>query len=264
MNLTIFCEKYALAEEMEKYLSNYSELKVIVCFENEKFFSSLKENHADIFLLEIHNNDSLEKMIDAIRKYQSEAVIALIGNSESDAAISYHYRCDGIMLEENMFSDIDPLIKKMMYLANRITKVKILTFGRFRVYVGGKPLQFSSEKARELLALCVDRNGADVSIYEIIDTLWPHHTYDKNVKCLCRKAIMNLKITLSAAGVEYIFARKRGFCRIVADLVECDYFSFMENPEKYSSSFPCNYLLEYSWAERTISHFQPLYPSDTD
>jgi hypothetical protein len=48
-------------------------------------------------------------------------------------------------------------------------QITLRTFGRFDVFLDGKLVNFTSAKAKELLALCVDRNGGDVTMEEAID-----------------------------------------------------------------------------------------------
>lgn len=51
-------------------------------------------------------------------------------------------------------------------------RIFIRTFGYFDVFVNGSPILFRSEKAKELLALLVDRRGGYVSSSEAISILW--------------------------------------------------------------------------------------------
>ena len=50
--------------------------------------------------------------------------------------------------------------------------IYIRTFGYFDVFVNGTPIAFRHEKAKELLAVLVDRRGGYVTAREIIACLW--------------------------------------------------------------------------------------------
>ena len=50
--------------------------------------------------------------------------------------------------------------------------MEIRTFGKFDVFVDGLPVRFKDAKAKELLAICVDRKGELVGTEEVIDKLW--------------------------------------------------------------------------------------------
>ena len=51
-------------------------------------------------------------------------------------------------------------------------KVYARTFGTFDLFIDEKPLHFTSDKVKELLAILVDRNGGTLSAPEAISILW--------------------------------------------------------------------------------------------
>lgn len=64
-------------------------------------------------------------------------------------------------------------------LSRRLEKrVYIRTFGAFDVFVDNTPLSFRSAKAKELLALLVDRCGGILTSREGFTLLWENHPYD--------------------------------------------------------------------------------------
>lgn len=264
MKTIIFCENSSLSETIHNYIRCYTEQDIFVFSQLEALQAYLAVQEAELFLISIERKEILPDILSTIRGKRRDSVIVLIGNNESEVIEAYRFQCDGFMLRAHLSEECDRVLPDMFLLTRRIKKLHIRTFGRFGANVGGNPIQFRSEKARELLALCVDRAGADVSMYEIVDNLWPHHTYDANVKCLYRKSVMNLKKTLETAGVGSVLCCARGYCHIEKDQVECDYFRFLENPQKYDFRFPCDYLFEFSWAEQTLIRMQESYPFDLD
>jgi two-component SAPR family response regulator len=138
------------------------------------------------------------------------------------------------------------------------SKVRAVMFGRFQLFVGDELVYFSNAKAKELLALCLDHRGGEVTMEEAIDKLWPDRTYDDRVKKLYRKAVMALQATLKEAGAEEIFTTKRGCCYANVANIECDYFQFLETRDSEVSLYDGTYLFDYSWGEETLAMLERL------
>ena len=106
--------------------------------------------------------------------------------------------------------------------------VRVRAFGRFEVFVHNTPVDFHSAKAKELFALCVDHAGGNVSMQEAIDKLWENRPFDERVKRLYRKAVMTINRTFRSYKMDQIFDTSRGYCRVNAEAIDCDYFSFLK------------------------------------
>ena len=124
------------------------------------------------------------------------------------------------------------------------------TFGLFDVYVDNKVIEFRNSKAKELLALCIDRCGETVSAKEAGEMLWEERVYDDNVSQLYRKAARELTRSLEQANVPELFVRGHGKCRINHKLIKCDYYTYLKGPELICPD-PESYLQEYVWAKKT-------------
>lgn len=156
--------------------------------------------------------------------------------------------------------DIEDAAKRAMLLCRRQKKhLTVQMFGRFDVFLDGEVIYFRNAKSKELLALCMDRCGGNVSMEEVIDKLWPDRAYDEKVKRLYRKAVMNLHGTLKENGVAEFFQTARGSCHISKDEVECDYYTYMVEPEKNEKMFHGDYLFDYSWGEETLANLMNAY-----
>lgn len=131
--------------------------------------------------------------------------------------------------------------------------VKIVTFGYFDVFVDGKPILFKNAKAKELLALLVDRRGGYVSPSEAISCLWEDEPVNDRTLARYRKTAMQLRDTLREHSAEKILESYGGKRRIVPENVNCDLFGYLACDSKYISSFKGIYMLNYSWGEITLS-----------
>lgn len=132
-------------------------------------------------------------------------------------------------------------------------RVTIRTFGYFDVFVDGRPIAFRSEKAKELLALLVDRRGGYVTSADIITALWENEPITGQLRTRCRKVALRLNRTLEANGVGGIVESVRGKRRIVPELVSCDLFDHLSGSADACADFRGSYLKNYSWAEGTLA-----------
>ncbi|MDO4650427.1 MAG: PAS domain-containing protein, partial [Eubacteriales bacterium] len=135
--------------------------------------------------------------------------------------------------------------------------VEIHTFGYFEVLVDNKPIAFRSAKARELLAILVDRKENFTSREAIISMLWENETVNPATLTRCRKTFMNLMTELKEYGIEDILETQNSQRRIVPEKVNCDLFEYQKGDPQAIQRFRGEYMNEYSWSEITLSSLMP-------
>ena len=123
-------------------------------------------------------------------------------------------------------------------------QINVALFGSFRLVVDGKAVNIRSAKAKELLALLIERRGAFVSTREIIAMLWECEP-DETTRARARKVASRLMSELNRNGIGYIVESDRGARRVIAEYIECDYYDYRDGLRGPSGDF----LPEYSWAE---------------
>lgn len=131
--------------------------------------------------------------------------------------------------------------------------IAIKCFGNFEVLYNGEVLPFKRKKAKELLAVLVDRNGSGVTVKQICAILFPNDTDDTKNAAYLRQLILDLKNTLKSIGAESVLQHDTPYYRINTDLVQCDYYSFLETGKP---QFRGEYMTQYSWAEGTCGLLQ--------
>ena len=136
------------------------------------------------------------------------------------------------------------------------SKVVIRAFGYFDVFVNGHAIPFSNEKSKEMLAVLVDRRGGFVSSAEMISYLWEDEPCDKKTQTRCRQVASRLKKALDDNGIGDIVETVNGKRRIVTEKVDCDYFNYLSNKNKYSNLYNGSYMLNYTWSEMTIAELE--------
>lgn len=127
-------------------------------------------------------------------------------------------------------------------------KLKIKTFGNFEVTIDGKPLDFKYRKAKEAFAYLIDRNGATCSIGEMMAVLFEdddgHETYFKSI----RKDLID---TLAREGCGDVLIVQRGMLGIKKELVDCDYFDYLDGKTSLEKAYHGEYMSQYTWSEIT-------------
>ena len=132
-------------------------------------------------------------------------------------------------------------------------KVTIRTFGYFDVLVDDKPVIFRYEKSKEMLAVLVDRKGSFVANPYFISCLWENEPYSEKVQGRCRQTAYRLMETLKQYGIEHIIEKVDGRRRIIPEMVNCDYFNYIQGKQVPGQQFNGAYLTDYSWGEATLS-----------
>ena len=111
----------------------------------------------------------------------------------------------------------------------------------------GAPLIFEREKAKELLALLIDRQGLSMTNGEIEAVLWenppsPHYLHT---------LFHSLRKTLHGIGQDNVLIRTRNHTSIDVNQVQCDLYAFLKGDADAVNSYAGEYMSNYSWAELT-------------
>lgn len=129
----------------------------------------------------------------------------------------------------------------------------IKTFDFFDLFVNGVAVNFSSLKAKELLALLTDANGCYVTMDKAIGNLWPNKNADLS-KRLYRDAVTRLRLTLQEVGAKDLVTFERGRAVINTSAASCDLWDFLKNGGNFSG----RYLPAYDWSIITESSLERL------
>lgn len=228
---------------------------VAACSDPAEALEYLRENPVEAAFLDIEMPGMNGLVLaEKMREIRPDLVIVFITGYEQYAYDALKVKADYYMRKPYDRKDLMEVLERARLLAKRQKKrVYFRTFGRFDMFVDDRAVYFANAKAKELLALCVDRRGGIVTIEEAADKLWEDRVYDSRVKNLYRKAVMHIRQVLGEYGVEEIFFGNRGCCQIDIMNVDCDYYELLKgNPDAVRSwKMTRSYLQEYSWAEET-------------
>ena len=217
----------------------------------------LKYHRADMLFVAVDDvNIDFVKIIEESRRQNCFPLICLTGRNAEDSMNVFRYNCDRFLQKPYSVKNVELCLDYFDNIGFRHTSVVVRTFGRFEVFVNGLPVIFHNAKAKELLALCVDRLGA-ISCVEAVDKLWPSRTFDERTKRLYRKAVNSIHETLERYNIPEIFQSYRGGCTINKEMFKCDYYSFIEDPKGNLLTLSGEYMSDYDWGEHTLAMLIP-------
>ncbi|MEG1152937.1 MAG: response regulator [Ruthenibacterium sp.] len=188
-----------------------------------------------------------------LHEHTHELMIVLMAANSAEAAAALAKHVDGVLMQPCDAADVAHILARLHWLQARLRKrVYCHTFGRFDLFIDREPIVFQSAKAKEILALCVYRQGAPVSIEEMIDKLWENYSGIPGECSTFRTAIKALADTLKKHGCGDILVRGRGFCYIKKDAVDSDYYDFLNNNAQAICEFQGEFMSDYSWGDAAV------------
>lgn len=224
----------------------------------------LRDNRTDLVLTDIEMPGL--NGLDAAGRIQQlcpEAGIIFVTGYEEYALKAFKMEAISYLLKPCTLSELKSAIGRAQKLLPPPKKrIMIRTFGTFSVIVDGNPLHFSNSKARELLALLVDRQGGVLTMEQAVDILWESRTYDDMVKRLYRKAVSYLHQLFQEHHLHF-FVSNRGCCHVLPEETDCDYYRFLKGDHEAVMNYNGEYMSDYSWAELTNGKLNTIYHKNT-
>ena len=167
---------------------------------------------------------------------------------EQYALDAIQLRCSGYLIKpitaEAVQKELDH-IKKQPINGKKLT---VKCFGSFEVLCNGRTLNFKRKKAKELLAVLVDRNGAGMTGKQICAVLWPEDSDDSKNMDYFRHLMQDLRNTLDTVGAADALCQEGYQYRIDPTQISCDYHNYLQYG---TPTFLGEYMTQYSWAEAT-------------
>ena len=154
---------------------------------------------------------------------------------------------------------VDKVIVEMENLRNPVkwknTGIYVNTFGKFQLLVQGQEVTFGREKAKEMLAYLVDKQGKSANRKEIAAILFEREDYSRTTQNYLSKIIKELENVLERVGAENILKRGLNSYSVDVNAFSCDLYDYEnENatPDEINR-FQGEYMKQYSWAEVTLA-----------
>ena len=191
-----------------------------------------------------------------LRQIRGDIIIVFATAHPKFAVDALRMKADYMIFKPFDREDIADVMERAKLLRRRQSKRFFFrTFGSFDMLVDGEPVRFRSAKAKELMALCLYRQGCPVSIHEIVECLWGEEAAGADSTGY-RRTIKELTDTLRDCAAEELILRARGSLQLRLELVDSDYQRFLEGDEDAICHFQGDFLINYSWAEPMIYTLQ--------
>ena len=212
------------------------------------------ENSIDVAFLDINMRGiGGLGLAEKILELQPHCKIVFCTGYEEYAVSAFQLHVSGYLMKpitpEAVQKEIDHI--KGIKATEKLLTIKC--FGNFEVLYNDEILPFKRKKAKELLAVLIDRNGAGMTAKQICAILFPDDTDDTKNASYLRQLVLDLKNTLKTIQAEDVLQHDTPYYRVDTNMVRCDYLSFLETgrPEFYGE-----YMTQYSWAEETCAMLQ--------
>ncbi len=222
----------------------------------DKALTYISENDVDVAFMDIHmrgmDGITLAKRAKAIKP--SLNIIFLTAYPEySLDAMKLH--ASGYLVKPAIEEDVRKELRDLRIPPESGSglRVKVQCFGNFEVYVDSYPCPFKYIKTKELFAYLVDRKGAFCSNGEILAALWEDKEITVSLENYLRNLVSDLRQVLKEYKLDDVMMKKKGMIRIVPELIDCDYYKWIEGDPVAINAFSGEYMSQYSWAEATLA-----------
>ena len=252
-----------MLKQFEEECGNIDGIELVGRFRNPlDALAFAREQRVDLAFLDIEMPQMTGlNLSDALRELYPDIIIIFVSAYDQYMSEAFRNRAaDYYVLKPYTKADVEAVFQRAKLLSRRLRKpVYIETFGRFTVYINDVPLKFTSADARELLALMVDKRGTVLGNQEAFNLMWEEREFDHSTAVSLHKALRKLKDTLNAAGIgDIIVAVPPSGHRLNVDMVDCDYYQFLEQDSEAIRKFNGEYMPEWTWGEETVGYLTAL------
>ena len=226
--------------------------------------SYARSHHIDVAFLDIEMPDmnGLE-MAEALRKIQPNVNIVFVTGHAEYALDAHSLFASGYLVKPADVSDVEKVLQHLRYPVEGSNKLQVRCFGNFEVFVQNRPVLFRRAKCKEIFAYLIDSRGASVTMGELISILWEDGGNIASRNSQLRTFISDLRRSLSEVGVEDILIREYNSLAVRTDMVDCDFYRYLERDDAAMREFMGEYMRQYSWAEVRIPELTEIKESGT-
>ena len=129
------------------------------------------------------------------------------------------------------------------------------TFGNFDFLKNGEPVHFKRRKSKELLALLIDREGAEIKNELAATYLFEDTEYDEHTQNQITTIIADLVRSMKEIGADDLVIRGRASIRVDKQKFACDAYDYWEGKPYAMNLFHGEYMEDYSWSEYSKGKF---------
>lgn len=244
-----------MLETLQEAVSASSDIDTVEAFSScSAALAYAAEHEFDIAFLDINMRGiGGLGLAEKLMKLQPRCKIVFCTGYEEYAVSAFQLHVSGYLMKPITPEAVQKEINHIKGVKSTEKLLTIQCFGNFEVFYNGEILPFKRKKAKEFLAVLIDRNGAGLTAKQICAILFPEDTDDTKNAAYLRQLVLDLKNALKAIHAEEVLQHETPYYRIDTNLVKCDYLSFLETGKP---QFHGEYMTQYSWAETTCAMLQ--------
>ena len=212
----------------------------------------LARRRTDLALLsaELANGNGVDLAV-AIRNKYPSLTIVILAKDKRRAFEAYAARPQNYLLKPLDGKSLDREINYYLlsHSGRAMHHIEAQTFGAFTLMVDGSAVRFKRGKAKELLALLVDRRGNAISRREAFLEMWADREYDAKGQNYFNVIFDSMRKTLKEYGISEMIEIKYGMMRVRPETFDCDLYRYLKGDSEAMASFRGEYLYGYPWAE---------------
>ena len=198
------------------------------------------------------------EMAAELKKIRPRINIVFVTGHVEYALDAYSVFASGYLVKPADTSDVEKVLEHLRHPVDNENRLKVRCFGTFEVYAKGEPILFKRAKCKEILAYLIDSRGASVSMGELIGILWEESGNMSSRNSQLRTFIADLKHSLSEAGFEKLLVREYNSLAVRTDMVNCDFYRFLNRDAAALREFSGEYMRQYSWAEERVEELMEI------
>ena len=197
-----------------------------------------------------------------IRDKNPDIMFIFITGDESYAMEAIKHDAAGYIVKPYSSESLRYAVETARLLSKRNKKrIVARTFGYFDLFIDERPVMFKSGKAKELLAMLVDRQGGTVTTDQIIGTLWEDRPNDVSTQNLCCKICKTLQKELDDNGIGDLIITAIGVRSLDISKFDCDLYKMLDGNKHVADRYIGEYMMEYSWAENRAALLDRYLPT---
>ena len=210
----------------------------------------INNNPVDVALLDINMADldgiTLAKVITQIHP---DVVIIFVTGHTDYAIEAFELHVAGYLLKPISRERLSEELSHAQLLIKPKTKVTVKTFGNFDVFVDGKMVKFERNKAKEIFAFLVDKQGTSVRRIDVFNELWDEGDYDRKMQKQLDVMFRALKSTFNKYDITDIIEMNNGLYRVVPEKIDCDMYKALAGDKTAISNYKGEYMRVYEWSK---------------
>ncbi len=242
-------EPLALNDIKEEIASIDSSYQLYAFLSTKDALDCLIHTHIDVAFLDIEmgavNGVELSQELKTI---QPDIHIIFVTAYPNYAVDAFTVKASGYLLKP---ASRDEILRELTHLFGNdlavFEGIKATMLGEFKVTIGGKKLELKRDKANDVLAFLLLKQGEFVLPAEICTVIWPDIPFSTKQKNIYQQLLVILKNALEDAGAGELWIRQKHAIALDTERIECDYYKLLATNS--SSNKLDNLLPHFPWVK---------------